>query len=426
MADVKLGKKVFSGVSAVKLNTTDGGTVTYGNDTLALNIAYGDTAPEDTSKLWVKTSEPVNVLIDPNALAGDCMVVDTGATLPRCINDYAAAAAVDNKIYIFGGVDVNDNVVNTINVYDTETSIFSTLDVTLPTAIERLGAAAVGTKIYLFGGLDVSGNELDTIYVFDTEANSITTLTTTLPGARFGLSPATINSKIYLFGGYDSEGYATEIFKFDTLTNTITNITVSPSWIRTCVGGEIATAVIGTKIYLFGGYTARSSAVVDMFDTELDNINQKIATLPYTAYELSAIVSGSKVYLLGGYSSDGGGYLNYITVFDTTDYSSVTLDTTLLTKATGVSAVVGDKLYLIGGRNYSNTYYYSHVFAVQSQLPSGTLYLRETSTVNTFPLLKTDVATVKIGVSEARMGNSDGIAEIVPAALHNGDQWVEI
>ena len=30
-----------------------------------LNIAYGDTPPEDTSKLWVKTAEPNGVLISP-------------------------------------------------------------------------------------------------------------------------------------------------------------------------------------------------------------------------------------------------------------------------------------------------------------------------------------------------------------------------
>ena len=38
-----------------------------------LNIAYGDTAPEDTSKLWVKTTEPDIVEISPDFGYGEAV-----------------------------------------------------------------------------------------------------------------------------------------------------------------------------------------------------------------------------------------------------------------------------------------------------------------------------------------------------------------
>ena len=38
-----------------------------------LNIAYGDTAPEDTSKLWVKTTEPDSVEISPDFGYGEAV-----------------------------------------------------------------------------------------------------------------------------------------------------------------------------------------------------------------------------------------------------------------------------------------------------------------------------------------------------------------
>ena len=78
----------------------------------SLNIAYGNTAPSDTSKLWIKGNEPEEMTI-------------------------------------------------------TTQQLFSTLSITLPTAAYGIGTAGVGTKIYLFGG---SGSiKLNTINVFLTQ-----------------------------------------------------------------------------------------------------------------------------------------------------------------------------------------------------------------------------------------------------------------
>lgn len=36
------------------------------NEGVKLNLAYGATPPEDTSKLWVKANEPTNVKVGSN------------------------------------------------------------------------------------------------------------------------------------------------------------------------------------------------------------------------------------------------------------------------------------------------------------------------------------------------------------------------
>ena len=79
-----------------------------------LNIAYGNTAPEDTSKLWVKTSEPSNVLVSASQFGNGSL--ETGiSSLPTGATGIASGV-VGTKIYLFGG-DSSGGRLNTINCY---------------------------------------------------------------------------------------------------------------------------------------------------------------------------------------------------------------------------------------------------------------------------------------------------------------------
>ena len=117
----------------------------------SLNIAYGGTAPSDTSKLWIKGSEAENLLLisgTPEPVLEDT-ISTLSTTLPTTLIG-VGAAAVGTKIYLFGGV--GSSYLNTIQVFDTTNNTLSILSTTLPTTAENMGTAAVGTKIYLFGG----------------------------------------------------------------------------------------------------------------------------------------------------------------------------------------------------------------------------------------------------------------------------------
>lgn len=81
---------------------------------IKLNIAYGNTTPTDTSKLWVKTTEPNAVTVSASP---------------------------------FGNGDLQMGISQ------------------LPTAAYSIGVGVVGTKIYLFGGRR-SGGKLNTINCF--------------------------------------------------------------------------------------------------------------------------------------------------------------------------------------------------------------------------------------------------------------------
>ena len=383
-----------------------------------LNIAYGDTAPDDTSKLWVKTAEPEGVQITPK-LHPMSEVLIMGI---KQITDYAydiASAVVGTKMYLFGGKYATN--LKKINVFDTESNTITALGTTLPSAAYGIASAVVGTKVYLFGGR-MTNSYLKTINVFDTESNTITTLSTTLPYAAHGIAPAVIGTKVYLFGGYTDSNYnytgggdyLKTINVFDTESNTITTLsTTLPAYTY-----GIAPAVIGTKVYLFGGYTGNPLHTINVFDTESNTITTLSTTLPYAAHDIASAVVGTKVYLFGGYS--GSDYHNTINVFDTESNAITTLDTKLPNPAYGIaSSVVGTKVYLYGGITEGRYLDTINVFVALAELSENNMLIETSTAENTIDLLP----NIKVGVRNVFIGNAEGYAERAEAYLHNGTEW---
>ena len=330
-----------------------------------MNIAYGDTEPTDTSKLWVKTNTPdaVNVTSRIVTSGGEMELAIAG--LPRRASAITSAA-VGTKVYLFGGLDGSQ--LNTINVFDTENNTINTLSITLPSAASAIASAAVGTKVYLFGGKDDS-SYLSTINVFDTETNTITMLSTTLPYRLSGIASAAVGTKVYLFGGEYSTSYYSIISVFDTETNTITMLsTTLPQGAST-----IASAAVGTKVYLFGGGNKSSRfSTINVFDTENNTINTLSITLPSAASAIASAAVGTKVYLFGGYANSAIQEIN--------------------------------------------------AFVTSMPLTANNLLIETNVAKNLFNLLP----NVEMGVNSVYLGNADGNAEKVAAALYRNGAWVEI
>ena len=408
----------YDGLSKVMVAVPESGGASF-------NIHYGTTAPEDKSKLWVETdTEPTETRVTGD-ISGECSIETLVSVLPNMATAIAAGV-VGTKVYLFGGyyntgsTNGSRTYLKTINVFDTETNTITTLSTTLPSAAAYIAAGVVGTKIYLFGGSPYSSGDLKTINVFDTETNTITTLSTTLPNAKRGMAAGVVGTKIYLFGGYGynySSSFFTTIHVFDTETNTITTLsTTLPN-----AAAYIAAGVVGTKIYLFGGYKSSNLSTINVFDTETNTIETLSTTLPNVAAYIAAGVVGTKIYLFGGYNSND---LSTINVFDTETNTIETLTTTLPTSAHEIAAgVVGTKIYLFGGINSTKNYLSAiNLFTIQADITANTAVVVPSLTENVFPLM--DV--VELGVSAVYIGNANGAAEKVNAYLHNGTAWALI
>ena len=397
--------------------------------TPGFNIAYGYDEPEDTSKLWVKCDQPLQVKITSDIVIG-AEELDIGvASLPEPIYE-AASAVIGNKIYLFGpsGTTYKD----TINVFDTENNTIATLETKLPTAAMGIASAVVGTKIYLFGGQTGISSYLNTINIFDTKNNTITTANSTISPAASVISAAVVGTKIYLFGGYKyfTPNSQAIISVYDTENDTVTILNaVLPSGAH-----SIASAVVGTKIYLFGGNYYNGSSTkylntISVFDTETNMIDTIDVTLPIASYSIASAVVGTKIYLFGGKCSGNTVWssLDSINVFDTTNNTITTLDTRLPKSTYGIAlGVIGNKIYLIGGRGESlNTGYELKtvdIFNVSLPLSTNTLLIETDigkNLVNVFP-------SIQIGIKGVYLGNADGYAEKVPTALYTNGAWTEI
>ena len=387
-----------------------------------LNIAYGDTAPEDTSKLWIKSEEPSNISFpigwNPEQIVEG--ITNTGVTLPRVAKNIGTVA-VGTKIYLFGGYSTKYTCLNTIQVFDTTNNTIQTLSTTLPQAMFSMGIAAVDTKIYLFGG-DKDGSYLNTIQIFDTTNNTIQTLSTTLPKEMSAIGTATVGTKIYLFGGmvYSSNGYLKTIQVFDTTNNTIQTLsTTLPT-----AASEIGTAAVGTKIYLFGGQTSDNNRLktIQVFDTTNNTIQTLSTTLSQIADGIGISAVGTKIYLFGGYN--GSNKLNTIQVFDTTNNTIQTLSTTLPQAMYGMGTVaVGTKIYLFGG--YSNGYMNTiNLFTVNVPLSSNDIIVTQEYYARTFKVMKAPTE-VEVSVKYVYKGDQN-LAKLIDAYLYDGANWVNV
>lgn len=375
----------------------------------SLNIAYGDTPPEDTSKLWIKANEPQKLTYGGN-IEGVSRVDVVPAYLDSEMNSYKAIVVkIENKIYIFRFKDVY--------IYDTETHSVTKLEDALPSIITPgCGYGYVeDKKIYLF-----VGNTNGYIYVFDTETNTATQHTTVSPFKKQSNGIVKVGNELYSFGGNGSKDII--IYNLDTETSTTLSVEL-PIFLR-----DMCCETFGTKVYLFGGYGGSSSSnyknkdAIYVFDTETKNLQTLGTVLPVACTKMGSCRIGTKVYLFGGSSDDG--YLNTINVFDIETETIETLETTLPNPDSTISCYgEGTKIYLLGGYKFAETI---AVFALTHDLQNGNVEIETAPLKNKFNIINTNEAKVEIGVENVYIGNENNEAEVAEAYLHNGTDWVLI
>ena len=383
-----------------------------------LNIAYGDTAPEDTSKLWVKTTQPSAVKVSSGLTLAPETITKLSAT--RTDNKKSkelCSLPIDDKIYLAGGV--GGTFSNDIRYFDILTQTFGTISATLPVKdLIDCATTTFGSKFYLLGGYSYSPKSTsNSVYCLDTDTGVTTTLSATFPSARRYMGYATVGNKCYMFGGSGSEGNAT-IFCFDAENETLTQLsTVLPTG-----GTNWAASADGTIIYLI---TTNPSKDILAFDTETEKISV-ISTHTLSEGSAQRLQSyANKIYWRGylyclgaGYSTNSTSKYIVVNVADGTLRYSASSYTFL--NQTCACSVVNDIVYV-----FYETEVATFKLPTDILLDTNTLQIQSASS-NKFNLINTDTAQVEIGVNKVYKGNADGIAEEVEASLHNGTSWVTI
>jgi N-acetylneuraminic acid mutarotase len=203
--------------------------------------------------------------------------------------------------------------------------------------------------------------------------------------ARSGLGVAAVNGKIYAIGGDGRSGKWPYVGSFvgtneeyDPETDTWVFKASMPT--PRC---DFGIAAYQNKIYCIGGIAGiddagrRITGVNEVYDTETDTWETK-APVPTARWALQANVVNGKIYLIGGYvpdDSDFGGSMSVLNeVYDPETDSWTTKAPIPIATADYPSAVVDNKIYVIGGLSSSPQSDLNQIYDPQTDIWSkGTL-----------------------------------------------------
>lgn len=253
-----------------------------------------------------------------------CQVLD--ATLPHEVGTNPVVIPLNKYVYIFGG--------NTKKIikFDSETKTSEVLEALFSvSALNQATGQLIGTDVYIFDGV-YSRN----IFKFDTITETITTLGTQMPFKSTNAHSGLVNQTIYVLGGGSSDDnyYG---FKFDITTETVTKLgTKAPTNLSS---QQCYSALIGTNIYIFGA----NSRHIYIFDTVSETYTTLSTVIPSKCgeYAQGGVVKGTFAYLFGGQWSDK------IFEFDSINQTCTVLDVTLHEQMRNLKgAVVGADIYL--------------------------------------------------------------------------------
>ena len=150
-------------------NNMVGGVLDFAGTPLIVVVGGSAAGATDASSSDTRTYDPAGDSLE--VLTNDPWIGNTtGKILP------GGAAVYDNKLYVFGGFDINTDMVDTITVFDPsapEGSRWSTSTATLPTPIGYVPASESGGLIYLFGGSTWDASDPSAPVLHDTTESSV-------------------------------------------------------------------------------------------------------------------------------------------------------------------------------------------------------------------------------------------------------------
>jgi hypothetical protein len=166
----------------------------------------------------------------------------------------AAAAEVNGQLYVIGGSD-GSAVIDTFDVYNPVTGIWTSPSPALPMGTGRVFARAValGGQLYVVGGctvVDCSSGITGALEMYN--PGSAWTAKASMPSGteRYDAAVGVINGKLYVAGGHNASGVIGTVEIYDPATDTWTS-----GHTMTTARSAAAAGVINGLLYVAGGST---------------------------------------------------------------------------------------------------------------------------------------------------------------------------
>ncbi|MDQ7794637.1 MAG: kelch repeat-containing protein [bacterium] len=237
------------------------------------------------------------------------------ANKPRMPLPRGGAPAVSaDRIYVLGG-RLDDDVLNRVDIYSPVEDSW-TEGPPMPERVWQCMAAVAGNRIYVFGGIQGIGDHRQAVrhvQILDLATNRWSR-GPDMPFAIQGAGVAVLDGKIYIVGGREGAGVGSEqslatarVLVFDPATGKWSECRPMES-ARTGLQAVAA----GNRVIVAGGAkSGASTGSIDCYDPAADRwqglpgAKSGAATLrtPVTAH--CAAVVGNKIYVFGGYVGPG-------------------------------------------------------------------------------------------------------------------------
>jgi N-acetylneuraminic acid mutarotase len=232
-------------------------------------------------------------------------------------------------------------------VYDGEWSRAASM----PLSRREMAAALLDGRIYVPGGISESRTVMSSVAVYDVAADRWSSAPP-LPEPRHHHGVAAAGGKLYVIGGYSSlEPYwgpwpvVGTVFEFDPAVGRWETKRPMPLPLA-------AAAVVGYegKVYVFGGVSSAEMATGFVYDPAADAW-APLPDMPTAREHVSAVVLGSSIYVLRGRRFQSGN-TGAVEAYSPETETWRTLAPLTATSGHG-AAVLGDRIYAFGGESLS-------------------------------------------------------------------------
>jgi N-acetylneuraminic acid mutarotase len=359
--------------------------------------------------------------VNPDGSLSPFVTLPVQLTTPRY---FSASVVIGDSIYLLGGKTISLNQVAsveraTINP-DGSLTPFETAASRLQTARDSHAAIVIGSSLYVLGGSvgQQSSNTLTTVERAsikpDGSLESFVTVGSVLTTPRSGCAAAVLGHSLYVVGG-TSQTTSVERATIGA------NDELSPFSVVS--GGNLShkrshhtTAVVGNSLYAIGGISSDAPSLTSVERASL-NASGKISSLePLLGNYLigpvsrhASVVLGNQLYVVGG-SSSGGPAVEVERAPIAVDGSLSKFDfapnvNLVEARIDHSTAVVGDSLYVFGGRGVAGTTLASVERATIR--PDGTLSTFRTVAGTVLVTARSGHTTVVAGNGLYVLGGSD-------------------
>lgn len=158
-----------------------------------------------------------------------------------------AAALVDGKAYLVGGVGLDGQLTTAVHVYDVATDSWSSA-ADLPSARDHLAATAVGGVVYAVGGRKLSlETNTGALEAYDPALGRWSALPG-MPTPRGGIAAAGFRERLVVVGGEASSGTFHEVEAYDPLAQSWSSLPPMPT-----ARHGLGVAIAGERLYVMLG-----------------------------------------------------------------------------------------------------------------------------------------------------------------------------